>query len=103
MADRVHQPLPRHPLERLVPQNSCPYPLDVDYDGRSLYLRQVFFPLAGEKDGWARLAKNLNAPHASVHLRPATTGLALGLSPSRRGGYRFRRIAPRSYSPTVPT
>jgi len=28
---------------------------------RSPYLRQVFFPMAGAKDGWARLAKNLKA------------------------------------------
>ena len=35
--------------------------LDTDYDGRSLYPRQVFFPMAGEKDGWARLARNLKA------------------------------------------
>ncbi len=35
--------------------------LDTDYDGRSLYPRQVFFPMAGEKDGWTRLAKNLKA------------------------------------------
>jgi len=35
--------------------------LDTDYDGRSLYPRQVFFPMAGEKDGWAKLAKNLKA------------------------------------------
>ena len=35
--------------------------LDTDYDGRSLYPRQVFFPMAGEKEGWARLAKSLKA------------------------------------------
>jgi adenine-specific DNA-methyltransferase len=35
--------------------------LDTDYDGRSLYPRQVFFPQAGEDEGWARLAKNLKA------------------------------------------
>lgn len=35
--------------------------LDIDYDGRSLFPRQVFFPMAGEKDGWSRLAKNLKA------------------------------------------
>lgn len=35
--------------------------LDTDYDGRSLYPRQVFFPMAGENEGWARLAKNLKA------------------------------------------
>lgn len=35
--------------------------LDTDYDGRSLYPRQVFFPMADEKGGWARLARNLKA------------------------------------------
>lgn len=35
--------------------------LDTDYDGRSLFPRQVFFPMAGEKEGWARLAKTLKA------------------------------------------
>ncbi len=35
--------------------------LDTDYDGRSIFPRQVFFPQASENDGWARLAKNLKA------------------------------------------
>ena len=35
--------------------------LDTDYDGRSLYPRQVFFPMAGARDGWNRLARNLKA------------------------------------------
>lgn len=35
--------------------------LDTDYDGRSLYPRQVFFPQAGESEGWAKLARNLKA------------------------------------------
>ena len=35
--------------------------LDPDYDGRSLFPRQVFFPMAGAKDGWAKLAKSLQA------------------------------------------
>ncbi len=35
--------------------------LDTDYDGRSLYPRQVFFPLAGKREGWARLGRNLKA------------------------------------------
>jgi adenine-specific DNA-methyltransferase len=34
---------------------------DPDYDGRSLFPRQVFFPMADEDGGWARLAKNLKA------------------------------------------
>jgi adenine-specific DNA-methyltransferase len=35
--------------------------LDTDYDGRSLYPSQVFFPMSGSKDGWSKLAKNLKA------------------------------------------
>ncbi len=35
--------------------------LDTDYDGRSVYPQQVFFPMAAEDKGWARLAKNLKA------------------------------------------
>ena len=34
---------------------------DPDYDGRSLFPRQVFFPMADEDGGWARLARNLKA------------------------------------------
>lgn len=35
--------------------------LDPDYDGRSLFPRQVFFPMADSNEGWARLARNLKA------------------------------------------
>ena len=35
--------------------------LDTDYDGRSIYPRQVFFPMSGSNDGWSRLARNLKA------------------------------------------
>lgn len=35
--------------------------LDTDYDGRSIFPNQVFFPLSGEKEGWTKLAKNLKA------------------------------------------
>lgn len=35
--------------------------LDTDYDGRSLYPRQVFFPMADENEGWAKLTHNLKA------------------------------------------
>lgn len=33
--------------------------LDTNYDDRSLFPSQVFFPMGGIKDGWAKLAKNL--------------------------------------------
>ncbi len=35
--------------------------LDTDYDGRSVYPQQVFFPLDGNTGGWSRLAKTLHA------------------------------------------
>ena len=35
--------------------------LDNDYDGRSLFPSQVFFPMAGAKEGWTKLTKNLQA------------------------------------------
>ena len=38
--------------------------LDPDYDGRSLFPRQVFFPMSGEdnqNDGWTKLARDLNS------------------------------------------
>ena len=51
--------------------------LDPDYDGRSLFPHQVFFPMAGANNHWAKLAKNLKdeinedlieAYHGSVSL-----------------------------------
>jgi adenine-specific DNA-methyltransferase len=35
--------------------------LDPDYDGRSLFPHQVFFPMAGEDEGWAKLKNDLRA------------------------------------------
>jgi adenine-specific DNA-methyltransferase len=35
--------------------------LDTDYDGRSLYPKQIFFPMSGTADGWSKLAKTLKA------------------------------------------
>ena len=35
--------------------------LDTDYDGRSLFPSQVFFPLASDKHNWKRLGKTLKA------------------------------------------
>lgn len=35
--------------------------LDIDYDGRSVYPRQIFFPMAGIRGGWGNIGKNLKA------------------------------------------
>jgi len=42
-------------------KNIAMWSLDTDYDNRSLYPRQVFFPMAGNKDGWYRLKKDIRA------------------------------------------
>ncbi len=35
--------------------------LDTDYDERSLFPKQVFFPMAGKDDGWFKLKKDIRA------------------------------------------
>ncbi|MCV2437812.1 site-specific DNA-methyltransferase [Paucibacter sp. DJ2R-2] len=35
--------------------------LDTDYDGRSLFPHQVFFPMAGKDEGWKKLKKTIRA------------------------------------------
>jgi adenine-specific DNA-methyltransferase len=35
--------------------------LDTDYDGRSLFPRQIFLPLSGEREGWSRMARTLRS------------------------------------------
>ena len=35
--------------------------LDTDYDERSLFPKQVFFPMAGKGEGWEKLKKNIRA------------------------------------------
>ena len=42
-------------------KNIAMWLLDTDYNGRSLFPTQVFFPMSGVKDGWSKLAKNLKA------------------------------------------
>jgi len=42
-------------------KNIAVWMLDTDYDGRSLFPRQVFFPMSSDTEGWSKLAKNLKA------------------------------------------
>jgi len=48
-------------IESGGPERIAMWFLDTDYDGRSLFPRQVFFPMAGDDEGWAKLARNLRA------------------------------------------
>ncbi|MCY4528364.1 MAG: site-specific DNA-methyltransferase [Chloroflexi bacterium] len=62
--------------------------LDTDYDGRSLYPRQVFFPMSGKNDGWARLARNLKAEIDEELIEAYRGGTSLPFEPGEN-----RRIA----------
>ena len=42
-------------------QKIAAWSLDTDYDERSLFPHQVFFPMAGAKDGWHKLKKDIKA------------------------------------------
>lgn len=39
-------------------KNIAMWALDTDYDDRSLFPKQVFFPMAGTKEGWYKLKKD---------------------------------------------
>lgn len=62
--------------------------LDTDYDGRSLFPSQVFFPQAGDKEGWAKLARNLKAEIDSDLIESYRGTTSLPFSPGKH-----RRIA----------
>jgi len=65
--------------------------LDTDYDGRSLFPRQVFFPMAGDKDGWARLARNLRAEidDDAIEAYRGTVSLPFELGKHKRVGVKI--------------
>lgn len=42
-------------------RNIAMWSLDTDYDERSVFPRQVFFPMAGKGEGWEKLKKNIRA------------------------------------------
>jgi adenine-specific DNA-methyltransferase len=59
--------------------------LDTDYDGRSLYPRQVFFPMADDKGGWARLARNLKAEIDPELIEAYRSTVSLPFEPGEHG------------------
>ena len=59
--------------------------LDPDYDGRSLFPRQVFFPMAGAKNGWAKLAKSLKAEIDVVRMAAYRGTVSLPFEPGKHG------------------
>jgi adenine-specific DNA-methyltransferase len=59
--------------------------LDTDYDERSLFPRQVFFPMAGAKDGWYKLRKDIRAELDETRLAEFHGTVSL---PFEAGGHR---------------
>jgi adenine-specific DNA-methyltransferase len=59
--------------------------LDTDYDGRSLFARQVFFPISGEKEGWSKLAKNLKAEIDETLIEAYRGTVSLPFAPGKHG------------------
>ncbi|HSW70001.1 MAG TPA: site-specific DNA-methyltransferase [Gammaproteobacteria bacterium] len=55
--------------------------LDHDYDGRSLFPHQVFFPISSEKDGWSKLAKNLKAEIDEDKIQAYSSAISLPFAP----------------------
>jgi len=60
--------------------------LDTDYDGRSLLPRQIFFPMAGAKGGWAKIAKSLRAEidETLIQFYQGATSLPFSIGVNRR-------------------
>ena len=58
--------------------------LDTDYDGRSLFPRQVFFPMAGDGEGWSRLARNLKAEIDEEKIESFRGTVSLPFKPGRQ-------------------
>lgn len=61
---------------------------DPDYDGRSLFPRQVFFPLADDDGGWVRLARNLKAEIDSELIEAYRGTISLPFEPGK-----YKRVA----------
>lgn len=59
--------------------------LDTDYDGRSLFPHQVFFPMAGKDEGWMKLKKDIRAGAGCG----STAGLHRHRVAARRGDNRM--------------
>lgn len=72
-------------LESGGKNNIAMWMLDTDYDGRSLFPRQVFFPMAGPKDGWSKLAKNLKAEIDEELIEQYRGTVSLPFKPSTYG------------------
>jgi adenine-specific DNA-methyltransferase len=63
--------------------------LDTDYDGRSLFPSQVFFPMAGAKDGWVTIGKNLKAEIDEEKIQTLSGTVSLPFTPGKAVGVKI--------------
>lgn len=70
------------------PEKIAMWMLDTDYDGRSLFPRQVFFPMAGKDEGWAKLKKSLKTEIDEEKIETYRGTVSLPFKPGKK-----RRIA----------
>jgi adenine-specific DNA-methyltransferase len=68
------------------PDKIAMWMLDPDYDGRSLYPRQVFLPMANDEKGWKKVAKTLGTvvDPERVATLASTTSIPFASGPNRR-------------------
>jgi adenine-specific DNA-methyltransferase len=59
--------------------------LDTDYDGRSLFPHQVFFPMAGKDDGWRKLKKSIRAELDEALLEQFHSTMSLPFEAGKNG------------------
>ncbi|MEM1185275.1 MAG: DNA methyltransferase [Planctomycetota bacterium] len=83
------------------PDKIAMWMLDTDYDDRSLYPRQVFFPMAGKKDGWSRLAKTLKAEIDQERIEAYRGTKSLPFAPGRHGKVAVKVVDDRGFESLV--
>ncbi|MGQ0835868.1 MAG: site-specific DNA-methyltransferase, partial [Gammaproteobacteria bacterium] len=59
--------------------------LDTDYDDRSLFPRQVFFPMAGKDEGWKKLRRDIRAELDESQLDKFHGTVSLPFEPGENG------------------
>lgn len=64
-------------------KNIAMWLLDPDYDGRSLFPRQVFLPLSGRGEGWCKIAKNLKSEIDEEKIEALNETISLPFSPGK--------------------
>ena len=65
--------------------------LDTDYDGRSLYPQQIFFPMEDKKRGWTKLARTLHSQidEELISKYQGTESIPFEMGPNKRAAVKI--------------